>query len=165
MRARSPARRATRPAPRRPARRPARRLAGYRIIEHGADIGASVSGRTLRRLFENATAALLDLGGGRDTVAPRRGVRLRVKGATLEDLLVRWLSEILYRQETGGWRFRSCRVDALDRRRLVAAGAVLGEPLDPERHSPRREIKAVTYHQMRIGRARGSWRVRVFFDV
>jgi SHS2 domain-containing protein len=135
------------------------------VIELAADVGASVRGRTLRHLFENATAALLDLGGGRDTVAPKRRVRLRVKGATLEDLLVRWLSEILYRQEAGGWRFRSCHVEALDPRRLVAAGTMLGERLDPERHAPGREIKAVTYHQMRIRRARGAWRVRVFFDV
>lgn len=135
------------------------------MIEHSADVGASVRGRTLRHLFENASLALLELGGGRDTVAPARRVRLRVKGATLEDLLVRWLSEILYHQEAAGWRFRSCQVESLDRRRLVASGVALGERLDPERHAPGREIKAVTYHQMRIARSRGSWRVRVFFDV
>lgn len=150
---------------RRPGKKPARRRAPYRIFEHAADVGAEVRGRTLRRLLENASLALLDLGGIRRSVAPRRRLRVRVVGSSPEDLLVRWLSEILYRQETAGWRFRSCVVEALDRRRLEAAGVALGERFDPARHAPLREVKAVTYHQMRVARVRGYWKVRVIFDV
>jgi SHS2 domain-containing protein len=142
-----------------------RRRAPYRIFDHAADVGVEVRARTLQRLFERATRALLDLGGGRAAVEPRRRLRMRVAGASLEDLLVRWLSEILYRQETDGWRFRSCVVEALDRRRLRARGVAMGERLDAARHAPLREVKAVTYHQMRVERARGLWRVRVIFDV
>jgi len=146
-------------------RRPARRRAPYRIFEHAADVGAAVRGRTLRRLFENASLALLDLCGSRATVVPRRRVKVRVAGSSPEDLLVRWLSEILYRQETSGWRFRSCVVESLDRRRLEASGVALGERFDPARHASLREVKAVTYHQMRVARVRGFWQVRVIFDV
>lgn len=143
----------------------ARRKAPYRIFEHAADVGAAARGRTLGRLFESATIALLDLGGGRAAIAPRRRVAVRVSGASLEDLLVRWLNEILYQQEVRGWRFQACVVTSVDRRRLEARGAALGEPFDPTRHPRLREVKAVTYHQMRIARARGLWRVRLIFDV
>jgi len=135
------------------------------MFDHTADVGAAVRGRTLGRLFENASLALLDLLCDRTSIAPRRRQRVRVRGASLEDLLVRWLSEILYRHEAFGWRLRSCVVERVDRRRLTATGVALGEPHDAARHHLRREVKAVTYHQMRLRRAGGWWRVRIVFDV
>jgi SHS2 domain-containing protein len=138
---------------------------GYEFFEHTADAGAVVRGATLPRLFENAARAMMDLMCDRRSVRPRRAVRVRVAGAGLEDLLVRWLSELLYRHEALGWLFSTCRVESVDRVRFRARGVALGEPIDRARHVTRREIKAVTYHQLRLVRGRGAWRVRVVFDV
>ncbi len=138
---------------------------GYEFFEHTADIGAVVRGATLPRLFENAAHALFDLICGRRTVRPRRRLVVRVEGAGLEDLLVRWLTEILYLHETRGWVFSACEVERVDRARFIAKGVVKGEPMDRARHRPRREVKAVTYHQIRLVRGRSSWRVRIIFDI
>ena len=139
--------------------------AGYEFFEHTADAGAVVRGATLPRLFENASRALFDLICDRRTVRPRRSVRIAVTGSSLEDLLVRWLSELLYQQETRGLVFSSFRVERVDRGRLRARGTARGEPIDRARHRLRREIKAVTYHQIRLVRGRSAWRVRIVFDV
>jgi len=160
-RARSPARTAAPSAAR--ARRV--RHAPYTPFAHTADAGALVDGRSLRDLFEHAALALLDLGGDRHTVRPRRRVRIAVAGSSLEDLLVRWLSEILFLQETRGWRFHAGRVDRIDRLRVTLAGVALGEPFDERRHGRGREVKAVTYHRLRIARRRGRWSVPIVFDV
>jgi protein archease len=138
----------------------------WRIVPHTADLGLAVRGRTLGDLFENAGRALCALasGGGHD-IRPRRTVRIAVRGSALDDLLVRWLQELLFLQETRRWRFRGCAVDTLDRRRLSVRGQAVGEPFDPARHPRRREIKAVTYHGLRIVRRAGSWRVRIILDV
>jgi SHS2 domain-containing protein len=138
---------------------------GYEFFEHTADAGAVVRGATLGRLFENAARALFDLICDRRTVRPRRRRRVAVAGSGPEDLLVRWLSELLYLHDTGGWLFSSFRIARLDRRRWTALGAAFGEPLDRRRHRLRREIKAITYHQMRLVRGRSAWRVRIVFDV
>jgi SHS2 domain-containing protein len=138
---------------------------GYEFFGHTADIGVLARGATLARLFENASLGLFDLICDRRTVRPRRRVRLAVEGSGLEDLLVRWLSELLYRHETEGLVFASCRVGRLDRTRFRALGVALGEPLDRSRHSPQREVKAVTYHDLRIIRGRSAWRVRIVFDI
>jgi SHS2 domain-containing protein len=135
------------------------------VFAHTADVGARVSGRTLRQLFEHAALALLDLAGDRAAVRPRRRVAIAVEGASLEDLLVRWLSEILFLQETRGFRVHAGRVDRLDQRRLRLAGAALGEPFDAGRHRPWREVKAVTYHLLRLVRRAGRWSVPIIFDV
>lgn len=139
--------------------------AGYEFFEHTADVGAVVRGATLPRLFENAARALFDLLCDRRTVRPRRTVRIVVRGSSLEDLLVRWLSELLYRLETEDLVFSSFAVERVDRLRLRARGRARGETIDRARHRLRREIKAVTYHQIRLVRGRSAWRVRLVFDV
>lgn len=139
--------------------------AGYEFFEHTADVGAVVRGATLPRLFENASRALLDLICDRRTVRPRRAVRIAVAGSSLEDLLVRWLSELLYRLETEDLLFSSFRVERVDRLLFRARGTVRGETIDRARHRLRREIKAVTYHQIRLVRGRSAWRVRLVFDI
>jgi SHS2 domain-containing protein len=137
----------------------------YRLFPHTADIGAAVQGRTLRALFGNAAGALLDIGGDRSNVRKRRRTAIEVAGSGLDDLLVRWLSEILFLEESRGWRFRACEVTALDRRAATLRGVAIGEPFEPERHPRTREVKAVTYHQLRITRRRAAWHVRIVFDV
>ena len=145
-------------------RKPSRRKA-YRFLPHTADIAVAATGRTLRALFEHSALALFDLVTDRATVRPRRRVPIEARGQTPEDLLVRFLSEILYLQEVKGWRFHACRVSAVDSRSLVARGAASGEPFDETRHPRRREVKAVTYHRIAIRRRAGAWRVRFVLDV
>ena len=138
---------------------------GYEFFEHTADVGAVVRGATLPRLFENAARAMFDLICDRRTVRPRCAVRIVVRGESLEDLLVRWLSELLFRLETQGLLFTSFAVERVDRTLLLARGVARGETIDRSRHALMREIKAVTYHQIRLIRGRRAWRVRIIFDV
>jgi SHS2 domain-containing protein len=137
----------------------------YRYLPHTADVLVAVQGATLKRLFENAGAALFDLITDRATVRPRERVTIEASGLDRENLLVRLLSELLYLQDTRGWRFRSCRVTALDREAFTVRAVAAGEPFDPARHPRRREVKAITYHQVRITRRGGAWRVRLVLDV
>ncbi len=44
-------------------------------------------------------------------------------------------------------------------------GAVVGEPYDPSRHTVLAQIKAVTYHQVRVAQDAGEWSARVILDV
>ncbi len=138
---------------------------GYEYFEHTADVGALVRGVTLPRLFENASKAMFDLVCDRRAVRPRRAVRIAVSGSSLEDLLVRWLSELLFRLETDDMLFSTFSVDRVDRALLRARGTARGESIDRTRHALRREVKAVTYHQIRLVRGRSAWRVRIVFDV
>jgi SHS2 domain-containing protein len=138
---------------------------GYEFFEHAADIGAVVRGVTLPRLFENASKAMFDVICDRRTVRPRRAARIAVTGSSLEDLLVRWLSELLFRMETEGILFTSFALERVDRALLRARGVARGEAIDRARHRLKREVKAVTYHQLKVVRGRSAWRVRIVFDV
>lgn len=137
----------------------------YRYLPHTADVLLAVKGATLKRLFENAAAGLFDLVTDRTTVRPRRAIKVEASGLDRENLLVRFLSELLFLEDTRGWRFRSCRVTALDRDAFTLHAVAHGESFDSDRHPRRKEVKAITYHQVRIARRAGAWRVRLVLDV
>jgi SHS2 domain-containing protein len=134
-------------------------------LPHTADILVAVQGATLKRLFENAGASVFDLITDRATVRSRARIKVEAAGLDLENLLVRFLSELLYLQDTRGWRFRFCRITSLDREAFTVRAVAAGEPFESDRHPRHKEVKAVTYHQIRIVRRAGVWRVRLVIDV
>jgi len=134
-------------------------------VPHTSDIAVAVEAQSLPRLFEHSAAALFDLVTDRNVVVPKRTLRFAARGQSLDDLLVRFLSELLYLQEVKGWRFRCCTVQKLDRVGLAVRGEAEGEPFEPQRHPRRREVKAITYHQIGIRREAGRWHVTFVVDV
>lgn len=96
-------------------------------------------------------------------VVPREEVDINAEAAELEPLLVRWLSEILFLVDAGGWAFADFEVWEVTGKRVRGRG--MGEPLDPDRHLVTGEIKAPTYHQLRVAEEGGAWVAQVIFDV
>ncbi len=136
---------------------------GYRVIDHTADLGIRVFGRGLEELFANAAFALFDQLTDLDKVREESSSALRVEGAGMAELLVRWLNELLYRSESEGWLFKSFSISHLEPNSLDAVAR--GEKFDPSRHEWKREIKAATYHQLEIQERDGRWEGRVIFDL
>ncbi len=138
----------------------------YVLIDHTADVGVAVTAPTLEGVFETAATALFDILVESDEAPAEPGpvvVGVRVEGADLEEVLVRWLAELLYLHDTRGLVFERFEVTEADSGH--AAGRARGGPFDPSRHRRRTELKAVTYHQARVASAQGGWEARVIFDV
>jgi SHS2 domain-containing protein len=45
------------------------------------------------------------------------------------------------------------------------AGTAWGEPLDPDRHELGHEVKAITYHGLRVEPEAGGWLAEVIVDI
>jgi SHS2 domain-containing protein len=135
----------------------------YEPFEHTADIGVRVFGRTYEEIFANAAYALFDHLTDLGAVEEKVPVSISLQGQDSEDLLVRWLNELLYLYESQGFLLKGVSFSHLDERSLVAEGR--GEGFDPSRHLRKMEIKAVTYHQVQVRKADGIWEARVIFDV
>ncbi|MFB3907692.1 MAG: archease [Candidatus Eisenbacteria bacterium] len=141
---------------------------GYESFDHTADIGLRVYGRTRGELFEQAALGLasLLLESGEVRPVEERVVSLEHQG--FEEGLIGWLNEILYLREIGRFLPATVAVLVLDSRRLRAR--LSGETLDPSRHLPGLEIKAATYHDLRIDEARAPdgtprFETRVILDI
>jgi SHS2 domain-containing protein len=135
----------------------------FRVLEHTADIGFEAFGATREEVFANAARALFHIIVELDSVEPRETVNLRVEGADPPSLLVNWLSELLYLQDTEGWLFRDFAVDSLSEKSLTAAGQ--GEKFHPARHQLKLLVKAITYHQLALEPTANGWRAQVYVDI
>jgi SHS2 domain-containing protein len=135
----------------------------YEPLSHTGDLGMLVHGRNLPELFAHAAWAMFDLLSDATTIHPQQTITVSVEGTDLEDLLVRWLSELLYLYDTQRLMCCEARFTALEPTHLTAT--VQGEPFDPARHPIDTEIKAVTYHQIAVEQVAGRWQARVIFDL
>ncbi len=81
----------------------------------------------------------------------------------METLLVRLLQEVLYLFDARRFVARRLEIESWKDKRLI--GRVWGETFDPERHGFKTEIKAVTYHGLKISKSKGRWYAELVLDV
>lgn len=135
----------------------------FRLLEHTADMGIAAQGETLAAVFQQAALGLRQIITACADIQFRQEVRVAVQGQDREELLVNWLSEVLYLLESRHLLAASFEIDSLSDHQLRAR--VRGETLDSERHWLEREIKAVTYHQIIVEPTAAGWRAQVFVDL
>jgi protein archease len=137
----------------------------YRILPHTADGKFQAFGRTLDEAFGNAALAMVSLMWDWEKLGPRARHFIHVAGIDREQLLVKFLTEIIYLFETK--RFLLGRVQGLRIRPRFDGYAlealVEGETLG-EAHELYGDVKAVTYSDLKIEECRG-FTVQVVVDM
>ena len=136
---------------------------GFREIEHTADLGIEAEGANPAELFAAAAEGFYSLIADTAGVEPKQEIHVEASGGDLEELLQAWLSELLAEFNLRGFVGKDCAVKQIEAERVF--GTVKGEPLDLTRHRFHTEIKAVTYHELKVWQDNGVWRARVIFDV
>ncbi|MDI6754482.1 MAG: archease [Thermodesulfobacteriota bacterium] len=135
----------------------------YETFDHTADLGIRIFGRTCEEVFANAAYALFDLLTGLDQVRENIAYTIQVEAEDREELLIRFLSELLFLCESEGYLFQRFSFTHLNQKSLKVVA--YGETFDPSRHEFKTEIKAVTYHQVEVKESHGAWEGRVIFDL
>jgi SHS2 domain-containing protein len=135
----------------------------YETFEHTADLGLRVRAPDLDTLFAEAARGLFsviveDLA----TVEPREQFEVRLGPDEREYLLFDWLRELLYQFDARHLLFSRFTVK-LDEAGL--SGTAWGEPLDRARHVLDHEVKAITYHGLRVEREDGGWLAEIIVDI
>ncbi|MDI6773062.1 MAG: archease [bacterium] len=138
-------------------------MGSFEVFEHTADIGIIARGSTLVEVFEAAAEGMFSLMVDPCSIQNRAWLERRVEADDHEGLLVAWLNNLLAVVNIEAFLPVVLVVDQLSPRRLRAT--VHGEPIDPDRHHFRRDIKAATYHMVEVKQADGGWTARVIFDV
>lgn len=135
----------------------------YETFEHTADLGLRVRAGTLDELFAEAATALFsilveDLG----SVVPREQFELTIAGTDREYLLFDWLRLLLYRFDAEHWIFSQFEVHVSDDGLKAKA---CGEPLAWDRHVLSHEVKAITYHGLKVEKSDDGWLAEVIVDI
>jgi len=135
----------------------------YIILDHTADLGVKIKGTSLIDLFENAGRTLLHLMFRIRLTEQADFTKISISGNDLADLMVRWLTEILYLFAGENLVVTGINIDSLSP--AVLKATLRTSPFDPKSHKIIREIKAVTYHQIAVTDENGIWTARVIFDI
>jgi SHS2 domain-containing protein len=131
---------------------------GFQEIPHTADWAMKVWAEDLPSLLVTAANGMNALAGIRIESAPRVEQSLQLEAPDDETLLVQFLSELLYLQEQERLAFDSIDL-SIDDHRLSArmqGGAVADLA---------KQIKAVTFHNLRIIRTPSGCETEIVFDV
>ena len=139
----------------------------FEIIEHTADVGIKVWGPTLTELFENAAKGMFHIiscgkgpsGGERI----KRKSELRNNTDAMEELLVIWLSEILYIFNKEKICLDNFKITGLNNTKLNAE--IEGSSMDLYQSNNYTEIKAVTFHNLKIDEDVNGFSCTIIFDV
>ena len=141
-------------------------MSPYRFIDHTADVAADLTGRSAAELFASAAQALTDTLTDRVLLSPITTERVQMDSGSLEDLLVDWLNELLYRFEVRNLLVADADVALRpDDDRWHLDAAVRGEPFDPARHPIRVLVKSATYHSLQLVERDGHWSATIVFDI
>ncbi len=135
----------------------------YQPIAHTADIGFKTWGSTLEELFSNAARALTDCMVQIDDGVSTQTVFVNLKADSLEKLLVKWLSEVLYHFKTDGLLGLGFSVLQCQMKDFKAT--IHGIAWDSEKQPLKTQIKAVTFHEMKIEKKEDRYEVQVILDV
>ena len=132
--------------------------AGFREHEHTADWELEVWAPDLASLLEQAAEGMYALAGMRLEPGPRQLHTLEVQAQDAEGLLVQFLSELLFLAEGDGLGFEAFELHLAGNRLAaqMSGGAIA---------SMEKEIKAVTYHRLKIRQSGDGLRVNIVFDV
>ncbi len=138
----------------------------FEYLPHPADVRFTAHGTTLEETFEQAAYAMFGVIIQNDTLEPEMSVDIELESEGLENLLYDYLSELLYLFEVEEIVFGRFRVDSIEKTgsTYILKGRAFGESIDIERHNFETEVKAVTYHQLKVEKEDEGYRAHVIVD-
>ncbi len=139
----------------------------YTFLPHTADLGIHVQAGTVEELFAEAgralTAALIE---NPEEIIAKCQRKIELSASRLDDLLYDWLAELLYIFDSQRLVFRDFLVHVSQLDGAILEAIATGEPLDRTRHVVHLEIKAITYHRLRVEQTpEGYWEAEVIVDL
>ena len=133
------------------------------FFEHTADLGLRMRTADLNGLFAEAARALFSVVvEGLGTVVASQRLEVRIAGTDREFLLFDWLKTLLYHFDAEHLLFSRFAVKVGDD---GLEGEAWGEPLDPARHELNHEVKAITYHGLKVEKTADGWLAEVIVDI
>jgi SHS2 domain-containing protein len=135
----------------------------FEVFEHTADIGLRIRSPDRPSLFVDAARSLFSLlVANLETVRCVQVESFAIAGGDDEYLLFDWLNELLYTFETK--RILLAEFDVqFDDSGITAV--CRGEPIDPARHEMDHEVKAITYHELKVEQTGREWLAEVIVDI
>ena len=139
------------------------RLDWLQEIDHTGDCGYIITAASPKQLFERAAQALFYTLTDPSLVEENEQLFFEIRADDKHALLREWLSRLNYIHITEHLLFRKFQITALSETHCSALA--FGEKIDFDRHEIYTEIKAITYHGLKIEKKNNQWQAQVIFDL
>ena len=137
----------------------------FEFIEHTADLGLRVYGKTSEDLFKNYATTLFSI---LTDYQPQKTIskKITLQAQSLAELLVDWLNELLSVFSADGFLPKEYNLKISDDKGgKILQAEIKGEEFDFENNELKREIKAATYHDLKVEENDSGYVAEVIFDV
>ncbi|TRM82036.1 archease, partial [Sulfolobus sp. F3] len=129
-----------------------------------ADIGIRAYGNSLEEAFSNAALAVFEIMTDTTKVQPLEYREVFLNGYDLENLLYKWIEELLYYYDTELMLFSKFDI-VINEENMVLQGKAWGERFNEAKHERRTLVKAMTYHEMSIQRSDNRFIITFVVDI
>ena len=138
----------------------------FNYFETTADLGVEAMGKSLEEVFKEGAKGLYNIMVDIDKVDKKEKIEFEVIGEDLEELLYNFLNELLFYTDVEGIVFNDfdIKIERDDSGYKLKCTAY-GEKIDKKKHNIKEEVKAVTYHKMKVKKENGEWKVRYIVDL
>jgi SHS2 domain-containing protein len=139
----------------------------HRAVDHTADVGLRAAAGTGEGLLEEAAAALVELSSDVGRTRELRSEAIEIEADDLEQLVFRWLNELIGLAEVRGEALARTTVSSLRRGRpgWVVRGQAWFAPFDAKEVRPRLQVKAVTLYRLCVTHGPDGWALEAYLDV
>ncbi len=135
----------------------------HELFEHTADLGLRATAPTLDSLFAEMAACLAcAMVEEPAVVQPVVDVKIEIAGTNRDFLLFDWLKSLLMQFDEEHLLFASFEVQVNDTGLTAIAR---GELYDPARHVLAHEVKAITYHELKVEPTTAGWIAELIVDI
>jgi len=139
----------------------------FELIDHTADVGIKAWGVTLTELFENAAKGMFSViaceGSKLQGSKVEKDIEINKDAGELEEMLVSWLSELLYIFNREKIYLDNFKISGLNSNSLKAKAG--GVNIDLYQSNLYKEIKAITFHNLKIEEDVEGFSCTIIFDV
>lgn len=132
-----------------------------------ADIAFRAWGQTLEETFTAAAEAVMNaMVDELSTIQPRETRTLSLEDVALDMLLFNFLQEFIYYKDAEQLLLRVQELHmTTDCPPFTLRATAVGEPIEPERHPMRVDVKAVTLHHFTLAQTTNGWEATVILDI
>jgi len=139
----------------------------YKFVEGltTADIAFEARGKTLKELFESAALAMFDIMADPKKVDKKIIKKFSLEEDNLENLMFKFLDEIVFFKDSDALVFNSSKVDIKKNKKLKLTATLFGDKIDYKRQELKVDPKAVTMHKFEVKKEKQGYVARVIVDI
>ncbi|MBU4370032.1 archease [Patescibacteria group bacterium] len=133
-------------------------MKNYEILEHTADLKIRAYGENLEKVFSNFLKAMVEVCQPEIDSSSLISRKIQIKAESLESLLIDFLSEIIYLMDVNKEIYTRAEL-------MIKGNKLKGEIKGQKVKRFQTEIKAATWHDLKIEKKDNLWTATVLFDI